>query len=107
MHGQIGALDALELGLDSFLGRVDQHRAFLAKHQFFHLYEAPQGAVADFPGVDFVNLALIGKNDFENVTGCHLRMVRDCYPNSTYYPGQCGSSAKRGGHSDRTVATPP
>jgi hypothetical protein len=27
--------------------------------------------VADFLGVDLVNLALIQEQDFENVTGCH------------------------------------
>lgn len=72
MHGQIGAFHPLKLGLDPFFRGVHYHRAFLAEHQFFDLDETPQGAVADFPGVDLVNLALIGKNDFENVTGCHM-----------------------------------
>ena len=71
MHGQEGALDPGELALDALLGRVDHHRGALPEHQFLHLDEAEQLAVADLAGVHLVNLALIHEHNPENVTGCH------------------------------------
>src|SRR5215469_1739598 len=71
MHRQEGALDAGELALDALLRGVEYHRGALAEQQFVDLDESEQLSVADAPGVDLVNLALIHEHNAENVTGCH------------------------------------
>src|SRR5688572_2211206 len=72
MHGQHGALDVRELGLDALLARIHDHGGALAEYQFLDFNEAKQATLAHFAGVDLVNLALVHEHNLENVTGCHL-----------------------------------
>ncbi len=71
MHGQHGALDAREFGLDAFLGGVEDHRSTFPEYQLFDLDEPEQAPLADLAGINLVNLALVHEHNLENVTGCH------------------------------------
>src|SRR6266404_2400582 len=78
MHGQVGALYIVELGLYLLLGWVDYHRRSFAENQFLDFDGAEWSSVAYFPCVDLVNLALIYELTFENVTRGHLEGSRHC-----------------------------
>ena len=71
MQRQVGALDPLELALDTLFPRIQDHRGALAEHQILHFQEAEQRSVGHFAGVNFINFALIHEHNLENVTGCH------------------------------------
>jgi hypothetical protein len=69
---QIRAFHTLEFSFHLLLGRIDDDRGALAENELLDFDEAEQRAVADLAGIDLVDLALVDKNDLENVTGCHL-----------------------------------
>ena len=56
---------------DFGIARVQHDGGALPEHELLHFDEAEEPPVADLAGIDLVNLALIHKEDFENVTGGH------------------------------------
>src|SRR5690606_23818688 len=65
------ALDPGELGLELFLGGVDDHLGALAKDEFLGLEKAPEIALVHVAGVDLENLALIEEDDLVDRILCH------------------------------------
>ena len=66
MHGDIGAADAVELGLQALLRRVHQHLRALAEDQLLDLDKTVQVRLIDLLRVDLEDLALIEEDDLEN-----------------------------------------
>jgi hypothetical protein len=62
VHRHKTAHHTLELSLELFFARIDDHLRALAKDEFFHFQEAPQITLIDLLGIHFVHLALVKKN---------------------------------------------
>ena len=76
MHRQVGSLDVFKFGFDLFFGRIDYDGSPLAKDQFLNFDETEQLAMTNVTGVDFVNLALAHKDDFEELFLSHLLILK-------------------------------
>lgn len=64
MHRYEAAHDTFELRLEFFLTGIDDDLSPFTEDELFHFQKPPQIALIDLPGVHFVNLALVEKDDF-------------------------------------------
>lgn len=74
MVRDVGMLDPAELGLELFLGRVDQQFGALAENDLADLDEAHHRSLAHLVRVQLVDFALVVENHAENalvVVACH------------------------------------
>jgi hypothetical protein len=63
VHGQVAALDALELPLQPLLGGIDHDAGLLPEHQALDLDEAEEAALGHTLGVNLVDLPLVEEGD--------------------------------------------
>ncbi len=66
VHGNIGSLDARELGPEPLLGRINNDCILFSEKKTVHFNETENRAMPHSLGIDFVNPALIGEYHFEN-----------------------------------------
>ena len=69
MQGNEGAFHSGEFVLQPLLSWIDQHARTFAKDQFLDFNKAVQIPLIDFPGIEFVQLALIDEQDAVNALG--------------------------------------
>ena len=63
MHRDEAAFNGRKFVFQLFFCRIHNHLRTLTKNKFLHLQKAPEVALKNMPGINFINLALIKKGN--------------------------------------------